>query len=197
MPFSMKVAVHSGGSIVLQAQLLCDMHSAHFAGTCNALLLAHCIPLLPTCVPSQVGDGDCGDTLKHGAEAILAALNAGQLQLHRPAATLRQLARAVRSSMGGTSGGLYDVGLTCAATAMARYEQQERQSQAQQQQQQQGADGLQAAIAWAAALGAGVDAVERYGGASRGSRTMLDALIPAQEALQKALDAGEPDWTAL
>lgn len=40
--------------------------------------------------------------------------------------------------------------------------------------------------AWAAAARAGVDAVQRYGGAGGGDRTMLDALLPAVENLELA-----------
>lgn len=40
--------------------------------------------------------------------------------------------------------------------------------------------------AWAAAARAGVDAVQRYGGAGLGHRTMLDALLPAVDNLQTA-----------
>ena len=38
----------------------------------------------------------------------------------------------------------------------------------------------------AGAFQAGVDAIQQYGGASRGDRTMLDALLPAAEALARS-----------
>ncbi len=41
--------------------------------------------------------------------------------------------------------------------------------------------------AWAAAAATGVAAVRRYGGAAPGDRTMLDALLPATEALSSAV----------
>eukprot|EP00798_Chlamydomonas_sp_ICE-L_P005045 gene5045-34834_t len=44
--------------------------------------------------------------------------------------------------------------------------------------------------AWAAALRAGVEAGSKYGGAIKGSRTMLDALFPAAEAAAAAADQG-------
>ena len=43
---------------------------------------------------------------------------------------------------------------------------------------------------WAAAFHSGVEAMQRYGGAQRGDRTMLDALIPASDALQNGLQSG-------
>jgi dihydroxyacetone kinase len=50
-----------------------------------------------------------------------------------------------------------------------------------------GTSGILLAIFTAAAargLRAGLDAVQRYGGAARGDRTMLDAFIPALDALE-------------
>ncbi|MCO5548202.1 hypothetical protein L7F22_001659 [Adiantum nelumboides] len=44
---------------------------------------------------------------------------------------------------------------------------------------------------WADALDAAVSAVSKYGGASTGFRTMLDALIPAAACLQEKLNLGE------
>jgi DAK2 domain len=49
--------------------------------------------------------------------------------------------------------------------------------------------------AWAAAARAGVDAVQRYGGAGGGDRTMLDALLPAIENLELA--AGDCEFQGL
>lgn len=43
----------------------------------------------------------------------------------------------------------------------------------------------------AAAMAAGVAAMCHHGGASRGCRTMIDALLPAAEALQAAAQQGE------
>lgn len=46
-----------------------------------------------------------------------------------------------------------------------------------------GANAAGTAAGWAGALAAATDAVTKYGGAGKGSRTMLDALIPASEVL--------------
>lgn len=43
---------------------------------------------------------------------------------------------------------------------------------------------------FAAAFRAGIESVERYGGASAGDRTMLDALIPAVDALEASIAEG-------
>ena len=46
------------------------------------------------------------------------------------------------------------------------------------------------AMAWALALGAGAEAVQKYGGAAPGCRTMLDALLPAAAACLLAAKQG-------
>ena len=61
----------------------------------------------------RVGDGDCGSTLRRGAEAMQADL-ARCLPLNDAAGTLKGLARTLRV-MGGTSGVLYVISLTAAA----------------------------------------------------------------------------------
>ena len=61
----------------------------------------------------MVGDGDCGSTLRRGAEAIKSDM-ASRLLLNDAAETLKGLARTLRV-MGGTSGVLYVISLTAAA----------------------------------------------------------------------------------
>lgn len=61
----------------------------------------------------RVGDGDCGSTLRRGAEAMQADLMRW-LPLNDAAGTLKGLARTLRA-MGGTSGVLYVISLTAAA----------------------------------------------------------------------------------
>ena len=46
-----------------------------------------------------------------------------------------------------------------------------------------GGAGAGAGAPWAVGFAAGVDAMRKYGGASAGDRTMLDALLPAVAAL--------------
>ncbi len=47
---------------------------------------------------------------------------------------------------------------------------------------------LSSGAGWAAALREGVEQMQFYGGANAGDRTMLDALIPAVEALERGDD---------
>ena len=62
----------------------------------------------------RAGDGDCGSTLRRGAEAVRAAL-AGRREAFDAASGAAEALAAAVSSMGGTSGALYSLGLTAAA----------------------------------------------------------------------------------
>ncbi|GAB4813888.1 hypothetical protein N2152v2_000934 [Parachlorella kessleri] len=142
---------------------------------------------------AKVGDGDCGSTLAKGASAILGALD--RLPAHDLPATLLAVAQLMGRSMGGTSGAVYKVLLTAAAGALKAETpgaQQGQQDPAQQGQQQsdRGAETPWGAGALGAALEAGAAAASKYGGAVAGSRTMLDALLPAAAALREAATAG-------
>ena len=52
-------------------------------------------------------------------------------------------------------------------------------------------DGAIDIIGWAQALKEGTEAVQKYGGATPGCRTMLDALVPATAACLNAAEHGE------
>ena len=43
---------------------------------------------------------------------------------------------------------------------------------------------------WAKAFGCAIEALQHYSQAQKGDRTMLDALIPAQEAFSEAVQSG-------
>ena len=60
-----------------------------------------------------------------------------------------------------------------------------------------GADRRADATAWLDAFRAGCDGIIELGGAGRGDRTMLDALLPAFDALTDALNAAVPVAPAL
>ncbi len=105
-----------------------------------------------------VGDGDLGVSLARGAEAVVGELPG--LPLDDPAATLHALGVILQRTLGGTSGPLYAVALVRAAAHLR-----------------------QAPGDWAGALRAGCTGISDLGGARPGDRTMLDALIPAADAL--------------
>ncbi|MEL6063107.1 dihydroxyacetone kinase subunit DhaK [Methylobacterium sp. DCY52] len=106
---------------------------------------------------AKVGDGDAGTTFAGAARAVLADLD--RLPQADPAALCRALAERIGRAVGGSSGVLGSIFFAAAAAALAK------------------------GAAWAAALAQGVARVEGYGGAKPGDRTLLDALVPAVEAL--------------
>jgi dihydroxyacetone kinase len=118
-----------------------------------------------TRLDQAVGDGDLGISLARGARAVEHEL--AQYPLGNKAATLRALSATLRRALGGTSGPLYAVALLRAAAVF------ERESEASLQHL---ADALRAAC----------DGIAEVGGAARGDCTMLDALIPAADALESA-----------
>jgi len=117
-----------------------------------------------TALDQAVGDGDLGLNLARGAEAILAEID-GYRALGRPA-MLRRLSATVRKTVGGTSGALYAVGLMRAAAVAEKP--------------------MTGTALWGEALAAAAAAVSQLGDARIGDRTMLDALLPAAEALASA-----------
>jgi len=124
---------------------------------------------------TATGDGDCGLTMSRGATEVLRRLDSGTLAADGMAASalFAGLADAVGSSMGGTSGVLFELFFRRASTAVRE------------------GDG-----GYAAALAAGVGAVELYGGARVGYRTMVDALRPAADAADNGKSAKDIAVTA-
>lgn len=122
---------------------------------------------------SKVGDGDCGTTMCKGATAILEDLEK-HYPLNDAAATVNEIGLSIRRVMGGASGVIYDI--FCKAAYAWLKENSPTPLSAKD---------------WAAALNAGVAAVSKYGGASAGYRTLLDALIPAATCLEEKLKSGE------
>ena len=109
-----------------------------------------------------VGDGDTGTTFATAARSVYDQLDAAALPLARPDHLCLAIGELLGKTMGGSSGVLMSIFFTAAGTEMAR------------------------SGSWQAALAKGADAMQHYGGAKSGDRTMLDALIPAIEALKKS-----------
>ncbi len=164
-----------------------------------------------TDLDQAVGDGDLGISLTRGSEAVLAALPTWPLD--DPAATFRVLANTLRKSLGGSSGPFYAVGCLRAAAAFelataGRNEPNAADKASSGNDMGQGSSGAEvpgrnepnASVAaernepnrWVAAFRAAIAGIEGLGGARAGDRTMLDALIPAADALAAALAAGQP-----
>jgi dihydroxyacetone kinase len=111
-----------------------------------------------------VGDGDCGITMKRGATEVETRIDDGRIATYHPVIMFASIADAVSDSMGGTSGVLLELMFRKMSSTLSRCEK----------------IGI---VEMCQAFQAGVDAISLYGGATVGSRTMLDALMPAATAL--------------
>ena len=124
-----------------------------------------------TQLDQAVGDGDLGSALARGADAAEAAMTGARGGAD---AVLARIGDAVRREVGGTSGPLYAALLVRAARTLGDVPEASAPD----------------AAAWAAALQQGTEAVATLGGARRGDRTMLDALLPGAEAFAAGLGRG-------
>jgi dihydroxyacetone kinase len=129
-----------------------------------------------TQMDQRVGDGDLGISLERGARAALLALPL--YPLDDPAATLHALGVTLQRALGGTSGPLYAVFFLRAADSLRRGDPQNPRT-------------------WAEAFQAGCSGIAELGGATRGNRTMLDALLPAATAFQEAVHSDQSLGAAL
>jgi dihydroxyacetone kinase-like protein len=117
---------------------------------------------------AAIGDADHGTNLDRGLAAAVAALDAGSPA--DPAAVLTTVATTLIRTVGGASGPLYGTFFLRASAAFGE------------------GDGA----ALAAAMRAGCEGVAARGKADPGDKTMLDALGPACDALDRALSDGRP-----
>lgn len=108
------------------------------------------------------GDGDCGSTHSRAARAIQDLVKAGPLPAS-PAQLLSKLSVLLLEKMGGSSGALYGLFLTAAAQPLKAKTD---------------------LPAWSAAMDAGLEAMQKYGKAAPGDRTMLDSLWAAGQELR-------------
>lgn len=120
-------------------------------------------------IDRAVGDGDLGISLARGSDAVRSALP--NYPLDEPAATIHALSLTLQKALGGTSGPLYAV-FFLRASGCLRF------------------GVISAPKTWAEAFSAGCAGISELGGAGPGDRTMLDALVPAAEAFQSALNSG-------
>lgn len=115
-----------------------------------------------TALDSPIGDADHGSNLQRGFRAVTAALE--KEAPDTPGAVLQLAGRQLISTVGGASGPLYGTLLRRTGKALGDDAEVDRAHLAQ-------------------ALRAGVDAVMALGGAAPGDKTMVDALVPAVDAL--------------
>ncbi|MGT8858097.1 glycerone kinase [Enterobacter sp. 186315] len=110
---------------------------------------------------AKVGDGDTGSTFAQGARDIAQLLESDKLPLNDLSTLLMLVGERLATVMGGSSGVLMSIFLTAAGQKLH--------------------DGQPLP----AALLSGLAQMKHYGGADLGDRTLIDALQPALEALQK------------
>jgi dihydroxyacetone kinase-like protein len=130
-----------------------------------------------TQLDSAIGDGDHGTNMNRGFEAVEKAL-AGQNGNLPPGRLLIVAGKTLVSTVGGASGPLWGSALRAAGRSLGDAESFE-------------------AAELATALDAAIAAVVDLGAATPGDKTMIDALVPASEALHNGLEAGVPLQVAI
>lgn len=116
---------------------------------------------------TAIGDGDHGTNMDRGMRKALEKLDA---QEQTDAATvLKTVAMALVSSVGGAAGPLYGTLFLQMSSALTGKEEIDLQS-------------------YAAAWRKGTEGVQARGKADPGDKTMVDALVPAVDALEQASD---------
>ncbi|MCX5137181.1 MULTISPECIES: dihydroxyacetone kinase subunit DhaL [unclassified Streptomyces] len=123
-----------------------------------------------TDLDSPIGDADHGSNLQRGFVAVVATLE--KEAPDTPGGVLTLAGRQLISTVGGASGPLYGTLLRRTGKALG---------DAGEVSEEQLAD----------ALRAGVDAVMALGGAAPGDKTMIDALVPAVDALGQSFGAAK------
>ncbi|MDX3804578.1 dihydroxyacetone kinase subunit DhaL [Streptomyces sp. AK04-3B] len=121
-----------------------------------------------TALDSPIGDADHGSNLRRGFTAVTAALEKEAPET--PGAVLILAGRQLISTVGGASGPLYGTLLRRTGKALGEAAEVDEPQ-------------------FAEALRAGVDAVMALGGAAPGDKTMIDALVPAVDALTEGFEA--------
>ena len=129
-----------------------------------------------TQLDSAIGDADHGINMDRGFQAILAKLPT--LSTGDVGALLKGAGMTLVSTVGGASGPLYGTLFLQLGGSTA------------------GKADIDIAE-FATALDAGIAGIQRLGKAEPGDKTMLDALLPAQSALHRAVDEGASPGDAL
>ncbi|TLS43255.1 dihydroxyacetone kinase subunit L [Streptomyces montanus] len=121
-----------------------------------------------TALDSPIGDADHGSNLQRGFTAVAAALE--KEAPDTPGAVLTLAGRQLISTVGGASGPLYGTLLRRTGKALGDAAEVSEEQLTH-------------------ALRTGVEAVMQLGGAAPGDKTMIDALVPAVDALGESFAA--------
>ncbi len=129
-----------------------------------------------TDLDAAIGDGDHGINLDRGFAAVAADLETGAIATDDVGSLLTAAGRRLLGLVGGASGALYGRALMAAGSRVAASE---------------GDRSVATSRLAEAALAAAIDGIAALGHAAPGDKTMLDALVPALNALRGAAP-GEP-----
>jgi dihydroxyacetone kinase-like protein len=116
---------------------------------------------------TAIGDGDHGTNMDRGMRKAIEKLDSAEQA--DPGAVLKTVAMALISSVGGAAGPLYGTLFLQMGGAMAGHSEVDLP-------------------VYAAAWRKGVEGVQSRGKAQAGDKTMVDALLPAVQALEAATD---------
>ena len=119
-----------------------------------------------------VGDGDFGYSLARGFEIVLSDFN--ELEYDDAGGLLKKTALVLTKRIGGTSGPIWGTAFLRAGATLSGNPDPS------------GADVV-------AALRASIEGIKQRGNADLGEKTLLDALVPAVDELEQALQEGAPD----
>ncbi len=123
-----------------------------------------------TALDSAIGDGDHGQNMKRGWQAVLEQID--ELAALPPAQVLQKVGMTMVGKVGGASGPLYGTLFLQAGKAW---------------------DGTLSLSAVTAAVEAGVEGVKKRGKSDAGEKTMLDVWCPVLDALRAADGATPPE----
>lgn len=140
---------------------------ARLIARCDRAIAAHAEEL--TSLDQAIGDGDHGLNMARGFSAI--AATAKDIAAVPFGEALQKAGTTLVMKVGGASGPLY--GSLLLSMGRAAWEMQRNTAEA------------------AAMFGAGIEGVKARGKSDRGAKTMLDVLIPVQEALSQGAGIAE------
>ena len=119
-----------------------------------------------------VGDGDFGYSLARGFEIVLSDFD--DLEYDDAGGLLKKTALVLTKRIGGTSGPIWGTAFLRAGATLSGNPDPS------------GADVI-------AALRASIEGIKQRGNTDLGDKTLLDALVPAVDELEQALQEGAPD----
>ncbi|KAG6908783.1 hypothetical protein DXG01_003312 [Tephrocybe rancida] len=145
-----------------------ESFKASIKGACEALIAAESEI---TRMDTIAGDGDCGLTLKAGAEAVLKKISEGKINGEDLGGSIITVAQVAEEAMGGTSGALYSIFFSALAQGLHSHTT---------------ASASVTPESWSRALSSALAKLYTYTRARPPSRTLVDPLAAFIETLAKS-----------